>query len=372
MNDAPLLAILGILLIGGIWLTWHFFHEDKNYLIIVGSTIGVVMLVNLASYYGATGWQTADTEILNSEVIDKKREHGSYVRSYECMCVSSTTGSGSNQRTTRTCQTCYEDRYTVEWTIKSGLGTKTIDSKDWTTKTVYLLPDPTFYTNAKRGDPWAQRHMYVNYIKAVPESLFQSAGKVDGYEAHLKDYPSAIYDFYNLDRLVQVKASVPNAASWNKQIAETAKLIGPAKQANLVIVLVKDLPEQYFYALERHWLKGKKNDVIAVIGYDSLESPAKWVNIMSMSKSEVFNIRLKDDLMGLAKLDPLETTATIRKNVIANYQRKPMADFEYLKDSISPPIWVIAALAILNVISLFGIYFFYVYQNSHRNRRYRY
>jgi len=86
--------------------------------------------------------------------------------------------------------------------------------------------------------------------------------------------------------------------------------------------------------LRRHWLGGKKNDAIPVIGVDK-ENNINWVEVMSLS-NEDFKIRLRDGLLGTGKIDPNITLATIRDVISKHFKRRPMKDFEYLKSSIQP------------------------------------
>ena len=105
------------------------------------STLGAIgmgavgVLISLGIFagglYGSRVSATADTELLNGEITDKTRAHGSYQRPYDCNCrqVRSCSGSGKNRScsTSTKCDTCYEPRYTVKWTAISTVGNFTID-----------------------------------------------------------------------------------------------------------------------------------------------------------------------------------------------------------------------------------------------------
>ena len=92
---------------------------------IIGLLISSLIVTGF--FYVGKGSKTGDIQVINGEVTGKTREHGHYLRSYECRCRSSTSCSGSGKNrscsTTRKCDTCYEDRYTVTWDCQSNIGT---------------------------------------------------------------------------------------------------------------------------------------------------------------------------------------------------------------------------------------------------------
>ncbi len=88
----------------------------------MGAQILVVSIV-LGIVWMAGSWsQTHDTEIWNGQVTKKTRDHGHYVRSYDCNCYQSCSGSGDTRSCHQVCQTCYEDHYTVDWFLISTIG----------------------------------------------------------------------------------------------------------------------------------------------------------------------------------------------------------------------------------------------------------
>ena len=65
--------------------------------------------------------------------------------------------------------------------------------------------------------------------------------------------------------------------------------------------------------------------------------------------NELFHVKLRDGVKGLGTLDPDKFVAVVTEKIEAHYDRPQMKDFEYLKDAIDPPTWVII-LAILIAI----------------------
>lgn len=320
--------------------------------------VGVVIMV-VAFNFGK-GTLTADTEVWNGEIINKSRVHGQYQESYECNCRTVTSGSGKNQTTTRTCDTCYRDHYTVKWAAQSTIGEFRIASLDETSSSVYSAPDPTIYTLTKAGDSCAKLHDYTNYIKAVPESLFRPSSETirNQYKGMIPNYPNQVRDLWRIDRVVPVGINVPNIERWNMALADTLKTLGPAKQVNIVIVLTKATDSNYEYALRDAWINGKKNDVILIVGAPNFPNKASWVRVLALTDREDFKIHLRDDVLALNELTPATVIPVLQKNVYQLYKRKPMKDFAYLDAEIDPPTWIIG-IAISIILALF-IWLWYV------------
>jgi len=332
--------------------------------------IGIMVAIMLSS-------NMSDTEVWNGNITKKKRDEVSCSHSYKCNCVTkyrtvkSCSGSGKNRRCSshtesyQKCQTCYEHRYDVDWDIYNNLGER------WSISRVDRqgLREPPRYTVAKIGDPTSSRHSYKNYIKGSPDSLFQTGYNDQMYQTKLPAYPLNVYDYHRLDRLVTIgNVSIGDRKAWNTRISEIASELGPTKQVNLVVV-VTDLPQDYFQTLRRHWLGGKKNDAIPVIGVDA-ESNINWVEVMSLSNEE-FKVRLRTELLDTKKLD-IKTTLDTTRNVIAKtFKRRPMKDFEYLKSSVQPTtkqwVWGMVFSLLLGI----GLSVFFYYQDPFGDEGYR-
>lgn len=318
-------------------------------------------------FYAGKGYQTHDVEIWNGQITSKARLHGEYEKSYSCMCVKTCTGPGPNPICTEICQTCYETHYTVKWKVESTLGGYTIATKDRTSKSVYLSPDPDKYRRTYVGEPCSSVNSYINYIKAVPESLFRPSSKEtkEKFAKLIPKYPIDIYDTWNIDRVLPVNVKMPDVADWNKKLSDKLKTIGPAKQANAVIVLVNTNDRNYSYALRDAWLNGKKNDVVLIIGTTKFPEKADWVDVLAFVDNELFKIKLRDDIMGLDTLTADKVIDTLASNITTNFKRKSMKNFKYLESEIDPPSWLI----LVSVILTFLIYIVPAYLMIHSNRK---
>ena len=160
--------------------------------------------------------QTADTEIINGEVVSKDSQHVSCSHSYDCNCrmvrvPQTCSGTGKNRTCTgggteRKCDTCYEHSFDVDWMVRSNIGSFGISRVDR-----QGLMTPPRWAQVANGDPVSKTHMFTNYVKAVPESLFHAHAELNGkFDAMIPAYPSDIYDPYKINRAISVGVPVPD------------------------------------------------------------------------------------------------------------------------------------------------------------------
>lgn len=330
----------------------------------------VVPLILVAAVWNVSRYsQMADTEILNGKVTSKEQEWVSCSHSYSCNCRTVTSGSGNNQTTSTVCDTCYEHSNDWDWRVYTTVGDFNIARVDRRGS-----EEPSRWSIVSPGQPVALEHTYMNYVQAAPESLF-NLSRAKNYKGELPAYPR-VYDYQYADRVIAMPGvKVPDLNRWNDILAHSLNDLGAQKQANIVVVMTKESPS-FADALQAHWLGGKKNDVLVVIGTDY---PAiKWARVYSWSKHDIINVSLRGDLQESKVLDAERTIGIITHNIATNYVRKPMADFEYLAEEAVPPMWVMILALILGTgasVGL-GIYFrdnvcFEGRRSAHPYRRYR-
>lgn len=311
-------------------------HQDSWML--CGAYVAAGLFITCALFFIAKSHKTGDTELWNGQVVSKERIHDDYVRRYECNCVSHRNSDGT---TYKTCQTCTEDHYTVEWKVNTTIGTFEIQKLDWTNQKVYKQPDPPRYTIVEKGEPVAKKMPYVNYIQAVPNSLFDPAAATikEKFKAMLPAYPDNVYDFYHVDRFVGVGWAPADAALWNRDISLGLREIGPRKQVNLIIVVAKTNDPLYEYALRDHWEGANKNDVVVLIG--STEYPKiDFVRVISWTKSELFKVQLRDTIEAKGTIDRGIVKVCLDQ-IDTNFERRRMREFSYLDGEIDPPDWLV-------------------------------
>lgn len=293
----------------------------------------VVAIVAVTVYAGSyTGM--GDVELINGQVTGKEQEKVSCSHSYSCNCRTVYSGSGKNRTSSTKCDTCYEHRHDFDWNVYTTVGKFEIDRIDRQGKDM-----PPRWQIVAAGQPVAKSHYYVNYVRGAKDSLFHTLAEETKYQNSIPAYPQ-VYDYHYANRVIPVGLNIPNINEWNGRLANALKVLGPEKQANVTIIISKESSPMYAKALKNSWLGGKKNDVTVVIGAPNYPEIA-WVDVFSWSKQDIVNVSLRNDLVELKTADAEGVIATITRNVLKHYVRKPMAEFEYLKDNIDPPTWVI-------------------------------
>lgn len=294
--------------------------------------ISLVMCVVLASGTLASRYTgTMDTEILNGTVTDKHSDIVSCAHSYE----ECTTVNGK-----RRCTTYYEHNYDVDWVVDTSVGTLKISRVDR-----QGVIEPPRFSKVTIGEPASLENTYVNYVKAVPESIF-NASEFSNNDYVFPRYPS-VYDYYRINHVVNAGANVPSEtiSKWNKELKKVLESLGSMKQVNVVLVLT-DKDPSYADNLEYEWLKGKKNDVVVVLGIH--DDHVEWAKSFGWSKTTRVFYELDDALSGM-RIDDDIVGLTAEK-IQEFYVRQPFDEYQYLIDEVSPPIWALVLMFIVNVV----------------------
>lgn len=334
--------------------------------VIAGSSAGIVSCSN-----------TADTEVWNGVVTGKQKVPVPCSHTYSCNCHEVCSGSGKNRSCHEECDTCYE-HYTIMRTIPGNDYDWDVYTSNGETITIDRIDrqgahEPPRYTAVRMGEPTSLTHSYVNYVKAAPDSLFRHQGLKEKY-ANLPAYPQHVYDYYRLDRLVTVGVNVPDASKWNRELMRVNADLGRPKQVNIIVVLVKNQPQDWYYALEEAWVGGKKNDAVLVVSVDEQMKP-QWATVMAWTTNELFKVKLRDDIMAEQTLDRDAVMTALANNVRTTYQRKPMKDFEYLSSQITPTTsqWIITM--VIGLLVAIGLIIFFqvidVFDEERRSHSYR-
>lgn len=351
----PTLVALGFLILGGKKVTLSEFAAQ----------MGVQVLLMGMVAYGVSCQNTSDTETWNGQVTRKAREEVSCEHSYSCNCHQVCSGSGKDESCYEHCDTCYEHSYDVDWAVYSSINSRiTIGrvSRQGLTK-------PSRWDAVDIGEPFAESRGYTNYIKGSPDTLFRHQGLAEKYQDKLPGYPGVVYDYYRMNRLVTVGLSVDDAVDWNTDLSDINSELGVKKQVNMVVVLTRDMPEEYYYALEQAWIGGKKNDAVLVVNTDS-SGKVTWANVMAWTDKKMFQVALRDKVMEIGELNRTKIMNAFRVNLVEYYVRKPMKDFEYLSGLIrpTPGQWIFAM--VFGLILSVGLGLFML-QNDVFNQEYR-
>lgn len=303
------------------FIVWHKKYtlaEVAGQFVVQALLIGIVVL---ATYFSSL----MDINMINGEVIKKEMVRVACKHSYPCNCVSVSCGKDC---TTTVCQTCYLHAYDQEWRVYSNIG------KSWNIHTLDAqgLKEPPRWTAVVIGEPVTTTEPYKNYLKHNPDALMLKKGYASKFKGKLPKYPSHIYDYYHCDRVISLDGVPGVDKTWSRLLEQILRQVGPAKQCNIVVVIGKDLPHDFFYALQEEWINGKKNDVIPVISVDE-NMNIQWVEVMSLAKYSIINVRVRDNLLALKKLERDTMLQALKDTILQDYIRLPMQEFEYLNAS---------------------------------------
>lgn len=323
-----------------------------------------VVVFSISSIYYQN---TYDVEVLNGRVVDKKRVEVSCEHSYSCNCRTECSEScdsdhDCHQSCSMVCDTCYEHDYDVDWNVYTDL------SQSFTIQRVDRrgLTEPLRWTNTLVKEPISINHVYTNYIKASPNTLFKNQSLIKKYVNKLINYPINIYDYWKIDRLVSLNTgALQDQKTWNSDLMELNAKYGRSKQANILIVFVRNMDREYFYALQQFWYGGKKNDIISVVNLDSSNN-ITWVEIMTWANDSLFSVKLRDDLLKVGKLDREMILSVIDQDVGKYYSRKSMKNFSYLKSSVVPSAKQLCVSLIIGFAISIGLGIFF-YRNDETN-----
>lgn len=333
-------------------------------------TLGA-LVISMGVYKLGSFGALQDTEVWNGQVtslktVKKDCKYPGWYSSSDSFCTNENTREVYSHTeyyecgTTKNPQTCSRDVYDTEYSydypwekkyyVNSTLRQFMISRVDR-----QGAKEPPRYTQTKVGDPVSITSSYTNYLKAAdmsilnPQNISVSQAELDMIPA----YPINIYDYYKIDRLILIGANVPDRKLWNEGISEVAKVVGPTKQANPVIV-VTNQPQTIRYAIERKWNGGKKNDIIVLIGVDG--DAIEWLDVitfLSNTGNEFMTRQFQTMITEVGTLDRDKILGITKQTIMEKFDRKPMQSVEYLKDEFEPPLWVkITALLSALILSI--------------------
>lgn len=323
------------------WITKFVFHRTITW---GEMALQIVVSVAITSLVLVAGLNidTLDKEIWNGKIVSKQKVRVDCEHSYSCNCV--TVGSGDTS--IKVCQTCYDHSFDNNWNVKTiidSFNVPRIDSQG--------LKEPPRWTDVKIGEPYSKEHIFVNYIKAVPESIFSKQDIKHPLTDKIPDYPS-VYDIYRINRVQTIDVNIKGYQYWNNGLSKIAAELGPKKEVNPIIQFVNTDDPTYEHALMEKWNGGKKNDVIVIFGVKNYPK-IDFVRIVVWENEQLKHyLRSQLELFDTINDEyTIYALNTIRENIVLHFNRMQMKNYEYLKDDIEPPLWVI----ILGFIFAVGI-----------------
>lgn len=345
-----LLTLIGPVIVA-IFAKLYYKHEISKRETVAQIAIGVTFgfIVSVLFSFG----QLHDTEIVTGKITDKQRETGSHQESYSCNCRTVTTGSGKNRTSSTRCDTCWRTVYTIDWNLESTIGAIPLASKSSYSSSVWGAANPTNYTNAKVGGACSKERSYINYIKAAPNSIFNSKEfRNKSFDEIIPEYPK-MHSVYKMTHALSADKSVNRSelSKWSESIREKLKTSDIDKDPNVLFVFTGTTDRNYRYALERKWLGGKKNDLIVVIGAPSYPD-ATWAEVITLggtTGNELTAVKIRRTIEG-KRLSPSKTTEDVFKVIDRNFDMKSIDDFKYLEDEQRIGFWQGLLIVLISIV----------------------
>lgn len=289
----------------------------------------------------------SDTEIWNGRIASKAPVRVSCEHSYDCNCRYVRDG----KSTRRVCDVCYEHSFDVSWRIATTNGeVLTIPRIDR-----QGLQEPPRFTKAYVGEATAVAHSYDNYIKASPDSVLRRVNAAEKFAGKLPTYPSSVYDYYRVNRFLDVGAGEPKAKDWNWLLTEANADLGAKRKLNVIVIMAKIADSSYQFAIEEAWLGGKKNDLIVILGVPEYPKIA-WVRVTAWSKSEDVKVMVRDAIMDIGTVERRDDIVKAISSIAGErFEHRSMQDFEYLMASAQPGTTGTVVLFALGLIVCGGL-----------------
>lgn len=338
----------------------RFIWQHRISFVEVFSQVGVISLVIFASIEGAKWSGLQDVEVWNGFVTGKKQERVSCEHSYSCNCRQSCSGSGTNRSCSTICDTCYDHPYDYDWRVYTNIGSWNISRIDRRGS-----KEPPRWTKVAKDDPVSDTRLYSNYVLAAPHSLFNFENSlVEKYQGSIPAYPRNVYDYYHVDRVINLGVSGIDGKKWSAVLQERLSKLGSRKKVNAVIVLTTRTSPEFADAIRASWKGGKKNDVILVVSIGQTEE-VLWSRVFSWSKKELFKIQLQDQVMGQGKFNMANTLDMLFEHINNGYVIMDMAEYEYLKKEMKPSTGALIGILIFSFL-LNGLMTYFFHRNDVR------
>jgi hypothetical protein len=339
--------------------------------------IAVLVVVGMSAIFYYTGKYsvTADTLVLNGKVTKKyertescpvgwKDYHDDFCREYNTRVVPDgikCTGTGQNRSCHMTYKTQYKYIYPWErnWYVQDSFAVHEIRRVDDQGAQM-----PQRWNIAYVGEPASAQEDYTNYVKAVPESLFNGT-KGAKYVTSIPAHP-LVFDYYRTSHAMNYKSAISAAElqKINLEIGNILREDGYMYQANVIAVVTDVNDPDIRYAFEKSWVGGKKNDIIVFIGRNP-SGGIQWADVMTWAHNyhnETLQVELRDAILAMPTIEATSLASIVHTNIKKNYKRPEMKDFEYLKARIQPPTWVLWVVGFICFAFPIGFTFLFHYK----------
>lgn len=293
-----------------------------------------------------TGWMLArhfsmkSTEHWNGRIISKDAGTESC-----CHCRTVCDARDKEGKCTSSHEEC-DHIYDNWWSVDVSTGDTLTDGCNGSSS------PPSWWAAAYVGEPASVPHSYMNYLKADPESLLHRSADPKDLDS-VPPFPE-VHGYYKASKVV-THNGIRAPQHWQAQLMELNAKLGELRQVDITVVLTTGKGPEFAYAVEAKWLYGPKNALIVVMGTD--RKIITWARVVTISNVEELAISLRDELPGRPLDDP-DLIKFIGQQVEEKFQRKPMADYEYLASAARPRGWWLFGLYVLTLAISGGLTLF--------------
>jgi hypothetical protein len=323
---------------------------------------GVVFLILICAFLFYQGSDVKDREVWNGYVTGAHYQETYDQTYYVQVC----TGTGKNQTCTmeRRCRTIGPSwGFSTNNRERFGIGPKVYaryvrrfgnnrhvgsagdgcnGNRGWSWAATFRGP-------RDRIVPTAAEHQFVNFLRVKSTVRKTSGGNTTGFEKYLRPYPRVRRGYFGpiyLDRVINAGTGAPTrwVKSANKKLSKALTYLGRRKQVNILLYLVGTADQKFVQALEEHWIKGKKNDVVIIIGVTQWPK-VSWAHVMSWTKVEEYKIKLRNRIRDMKVLTKPGLLVRHIKHQTAlspskgGFKRMKMKELEYLASEVTIAWW---------------------------------
>lgn len=218
-------------------------------------------------------------------------------------------------------------------------------------------------------------HSYENLVVAAKQTVLKATVSDDKINylvkiGALKQYPTIYKDDFGatkLNRIIDTTKSV-NTNELLKSLNLHASYLGTLKQANPIIYITNQ-DRTFKAALEHYWNKAKKNDIVLILGVNGNE--IIWSDVITWTNNSDFIVDCSKQFKGLDINDSIKITDTFANLIKTGYTRKPMKEFEYLKENTTLD-WQWQLLIFLGNVLLSFFIFRYLLTNYERKNNFNF
>lgn len=338
-------------IIGGYLAFFHKEYAWKEFGIQVGATFAYMCIIYFSVFYTTTDlfdMQYKNSQVKKFEYYESWTERVTYTESYSC-------GTTKNPRTCTRTKVRY-DYHSPYYQIKTNIG-ETIDisksayrtaSSKFGDREVMLhrsdqssIGDGNKYVSIPNAViPTSVSYEYVNYVKASRLNVIKEHQSKEYIaqltkDGKLRPYPRLSRDQYGatyLNRVIDTTntLSKDQLAEVTRYLSLKSSYLGPSKHVN-PIIYITDQDRDFKYYLKASWNNAKKNDAILILGMEN--GKVVWSDAIAWTNNTDFLVDCSNDFKGMTVDNTL--VDKFSQLISSEYVRKPMKEFEYLKENIT-------------------------------------